>query len=89
MKFIEFIVDEYDEDTEEAATCNQIVALDRICSVKPVKRNLNRNGSSVRETQIRVEVSGGDNLYITNYTYEELKRILVSGGNIISTGVTR
>jgi len=89
MKFIEFISMKWDEESDTDVETQVLIGLDKITSVSNKKHYRNINGQRVAVTEPYIALEADDNMYVLNYTYEELKRILETGGNIIKTGVGR
>lgn len=82
MKFIEIQTEEWDNETDAEVPTPMMVCLDKITSVQ-TKMRRQHNNENVPTVYIR---AGDTAFWCFNYSYEQLKRILMSGSNIHSTG---
>jgi hypothetical protein len=104
MKFIEITTQVYDNDIEEDVERAILINITDISSVemKNHRRVPRRPARPVDPTRVapplpQVEatltptlvMSSGHNYYCYDHSYDDLKRILLTGANIRQTGVTR
>lgn len=99
MRYIEIITFAYDEYREEELPKKVLINLDKINSVEDKQRVPPASRSpSVRRGELRSPPSpdefvsmpyvsmDGDNYWVTNYSYEDLKRLVTTGGNVRMSG---
>jgi len=89
MKFIEILSMKWDEESDMDIETQILIGLDKITSVSNKKHYRTINGQRSVVTEPYITLESDDNMYVLNYTYEEIKRILETSGNVVKTGVGR
>ena len=104
MKFIEIVTRGWDDNTDTEYERSALVSIEKIISLEMRRQRIESQvtpsqvtRSSPNRSPIRPDVeyrnipyviTQGDNYFIYNYSFEDLKRILMTNGNVRMTGGT-